>query len=350
MTIKYLTRVLGGLTLGFFMLTANPALADGTDAGTNVSNTVTVDYDVGGVGQPQESDTADFVVDRKIDLTVSGPGANVIVVPGSTNQLLTYTVTNDGNGPQGYDLDVAVAGGGIPIGLVLDGGGTFDPGEFQVYIDDGDLAFNSGTDALYNPAAIINGFDLIKDATQTVFIVANIPGAAADAAIDTFTVIATTLDVGTATVTTEDATNNLLVEETVFIDAAGPADAVTDGMHSDTGTYEVRTADLVVVKSVLVINQDGAACATAAVTPGAFSIPGSCIEYTILITNNGTAAAAAVTVADTLPSEVTFVAFHTSTSTFDTGPTEVAGVISAIDNSLALGGAFVRIVIRATVN
>lgn len=350
MNIQRLVRVLGGLTLGISMFTSTAALADGTDAGTNVSNTVTVDYNVGGVAQPQESDNADFVVDRKIDLTVSGPAANVVVVPGSTNQLLTYTITNDGNGAQGYDIDVAVAGGGTAIGLVLDAGGTFDPGEYQVYVDDGDASFNAGTDTLYTPTGTSNAFDLIKDATQTLFIVANIPAGAADAATDTFTVTATTLDNGTATVTTEDATNNLAAEETVFVDAAGATDALTDGMHSDTGTYEVQTADLVVTKVVQVINQDGAACATATVIANAMSIPGACVEYTISITNNGSAAATAVTVADTLPGEVAFVAFHSTTSAFDTGPTEAAGVVSAVDNSLAGGGASVQIVIRATVN
>ncbi|HXS88009.1 MAG TPA: hypothetical protein VN705_01595, partial [Steroidobacteraceae bacterium] len=48
------------------------AYANGTASGTTISNQATVDYSVGGVAQTQiTSAAASFVVDTKIDFTVS---------------------------------------------------------------------------------------------------------------------------------------------------------------------------------------------------------------------------------------------------------------------------------------
>ena len=48
------------------------AYAVGTASGTNITNTATVNFTVGGVGQtPVNSNVTTFVVDRKVDLTVN---------------------------------------------------------------------------------------------------------------------------------------------------------------------------------------------------------------------------------------------------------------------------------------
>src|SRR3546814_5087138 len=49
---------------------AVPAFAAGTTAGTTITNTATVDYQVGGVAQGQQSASNNFTVDRKINLLV----------------------------------------------------------------------------------------------------------------------------------------------------------------------------------------------------------------------------------------------------------------------------------------
>src|SRR5687767_2631415 len=49
------------------------AHAVGTAAGTDITNTATVNFSVGGVAQtPVNSNTTTFEVDRKVDLSVSG--------------------------------------------------------------------------------------------------------------------------------------------------------------------------------------------------------------------------------------------------------------------------------------
>ena len=53
---------------------ASPASAAGTAAGTTVTNSVTLDYKVGGIDQNQVSASDSFTVDRKVNLSVAEIG------------------------------------------------------------------------------------------------------------------------------------------------------------------------------------------------------------------------------------------------------------------------------------
>jgi hypothetical protein len=55
----------------FIMFGATPAFAVGTAQGTGITNTVNVDYQVGGVAQTQKTAADTFVVDRKIIFTLA---------------------------------------------------------------------------------------------------------------------------------------------------------------------------------------------------------------------------------------------------------------------------------------
>src|SRR5262245_39348889 len=95
------------------------ALAAGTAANTTINNRATVNFQVGGVTQtpiessPTGNSTAGtgnganttFLVDNKVDLTVSEQGAAATTVSaGTINQVTTFKVTNTGNNAQGYNL------------------------------------------------------------------------------------------------------------------------------------------------------------------------------------------------------------------------------------------------------
>src|SRR3546814_4472315 len=69
---------------------AVPAFAAGTTAGTTITNTATVDYQVGGVAQGQQSASNNFTVDRKINLLVEEVAdLTTPVVPGQANAVTT---------------------------------------------------------------------------------------------------------------------------------------------------------------------------------------------------------------------------------------------------------------------
>ncbi len=92
------------VAMALFAGGTHSAFAVGTASSTPVTNTASVDYTIGGVNQPDINSNADsFVVDNKVDLTVALVSA-ATVAPGSTQQVLVYSVSNLGNTDQAYAL------------------------------------------------------------------------------------------------------------------------------------------------------------------------------------------------------------------------------------------------------
>ena len=294
------------------------ALADGTDSGTNITNLAVVNYQVGGVSQDLiESSAAgnnvagagngvstDFLVDNKVDLTVATVDtAAVGVAPGATDQVLTFTVTNDGNTVQDYVLTAtALAGGTGAFG----GTDNFDMTGVSIFVEDGT---NPGVyNATEDTATFID--ELAKDATVTVYIVSDVPAAQPNDDIASYHLLATTHDGGLAgqgLVTSATAGADTAGVDVVFADEAtlatgtDPSDAQRDGQHSSQDDYIVATALLTVTKDSTVISDPFN------LTTNPKRIPGAIVEYEITIENDAGASATATSIAitDDLDSEVT---------------------------------------------
>jgi uncharacterized repeat protein (TIGR01451 family) len=318
---------------GFFAVIAlaivgsGAAQAAGTSAGTTVSNTFTLDYQVGGVSQTQISNTGSptqFTVDRLVDLTVTSLG-DTNVSPGAAGQTLLFSVRNDGNDRQAYSLalkdfapdDFDIAFGSITVTyFVDDGDGIFEPGA-----DDGaGTAYTAGSGAA--------SADILPDRLLWVRLSAAIPGSVTNGQRDEITLIANSLNPATSldpaytgtpgAETVAAAGPNTLTGEAqnVLADGAGtagaPEDVANDGAHSDTGAYVVVSASLTASKAVTVIATDGASinCATDAPSAGnQYASPGACIEYLISATNAAGASVPAtnINISDVLPDEVQYV-------------------------------------------
>ena len=79
------------------ILATSPAHASGTTAGTTITNTATVDFQVGGVSQTQVSGSDSFTVDRKVNLTTAEVGSTTTSVsPGQTSAVTTFLVAAAG--------------------------------------------------------------------------------------------------------------------------------------------------------------------------------------------------------------------------------------------------------------
>ena len=133
------------------------AHAAGTTQGTSIANTATVDYTVGGVNQPDvSSNTATFVVDRRINLTVAEVGnAYTDVAAGATAQVLTFTVTNSTNGTQDFRFITTndTTGATDPFG----GTDDFDPTAIQVFVDSNNNGvYDAGVDIIAVPKTMDN--------------------------------------------------------------------------------------------------------------------------------------------------------------------------------------------------
>ncbi len=270
-------------------LGVNPAFAAdlGTDAGTSITNNVSVAFNVGGTAQTAETDSDTFVVDREVNLVVTkSDGVNTIVAPGATQQAVTYTVSNQTNDT----IDVLLTTEQL-------GGDDFNvTGAITFYLDDGNGVFD-GADSL-----ITSIDNLAEDVTATVHAVANIPGGVVTGNIANLVLIGQAADsvTGVAFVDNSGDVDDASVVQNVFADGAGTGtgDGAGDGYHSDTDTYEVAGADISVFKSSRVVSDP-----LGSANPKA--IPGAIVEYCISVANGaGSASATGVTITDTLPADV----------------------------------------------
>ena len=296
----YQPRLLGMIAGLCLCLLPAAGLAAGTASGTDIDNTATVDYQVSGIDQDQvTSNTATFVVDNKVDLTVATTdGAAVTVIPNATDQVATYTVTNDGNTVQDYSLAATHSATGA-----FGGTESFDATNIRVFVDaNANDVYDSGTDT----GTYID--ELAADATISVFVLVDIPGTTVDGDLSSFDLTATTAHGGTAATQGADIgsddsgdADNPAVVQIVFADGAGTADAANDGDHSSLDGYEVSTADIAVTKAAAVVLDpiNGAV--------NRKGIPGATVEYTVDIDNTGSVVATSVTVIDPVPTNSAFV-------------------------------------------
>jgi len=303
------------------------AFADGTDSGTDIDNTATLDYQVGGIDQTQLSSFVTFKVDNKVDLTVvTQDGSEVTVVPGSlfgdgVYNVLHFRVTNVGNTAQDCSLRVVTVATGN--GAKFGGSAAFNMTPEPV--PDARIFVNSAMDVAgtYDNGTDTDNYidELPKDSFFDVFVVLDAVLTAADGEIASYHLVATVHDAGAGgslgDLTTADtgawASGTVQV---VFADAAGTAsgDAQYDGQHSDQDDYEVASADLSITKSSAVMSDPFSAS-----NPKA--IPGAVIRYPIDIANVGGTDAQTVITRDQIPANTTFVSGSAATSNSNGGAT-----------------------------
>jgi uncharacterized repeat protein (TIGR01451 family) len=365
--LKRLRPQLAGAAFAIVCAFASPALAAGTQAGQSVSNTFTLNYKVGGVSQTAIDNTASptvFVVDRKVDVTVTSQG-DANVSPGATAQSLVYSVQNTGNDNQAYRLTLSDIAGD-----------TFDATGLTLvyYVDDGDGVYEPGAgdgSSIAYTAGVGVTADLAPDRILWVVVTGNIPAGATNGQRDDIALVANSFDPtawinsasatpGAETTGAAAGTNTAGGVENVLADGAGTADSANQGDHSDTGAFNIASASLSASKTVAVVATNPVNCATDAIS-GGFATPGACVEYVITATNAAGAAAAAteITIGDVLPNDVAFVASSQTGFTNDptTGPVSISNPAVGCTTSctVTLSGAQLAIgatgtlTIRATV-
>jgi len=272
--------------------------AAGTAAGTQVTNEVTLSYTVGGISQTDivEDDDNGFLVDNKNDVLVTTDDTvSVKVTPGSTAQVLTFTVKNEGNNVQDFILSVSDAGAAFSLS------DNFNATSQSIFVEDGTTAgYQSGEDT----ETYID--ELAADAEVKVYVVSAIPLSQADGDVSIITLTAQVAEGGTASSQGAATVNDTGadVEDTVQIvwaDSAGETDSATDGKHSDASAYEVQSASLTAAKGSCVIWDP------VNTTTNPKRIPGAVVRYTIQVANaSGAQDATDVNVTDSLNANLTY--------------------------------------------
>jgi uncharacterized repeat protein (TIGR01451 family) len=304
MMTRTLTRLRAALVAVAALGWWSGAHAQLTTAGTQINNRASVNYSVGGLAQaPIESSPtgnvtpgvgagADtwFLVDNMIDLSVSELSGNATVVtPGAANAVLAFTVVNEGNSPQGYQLTLTEEAGttvflntdNTDFGLanlvvrVDEGNGTYDGTESATAID------------VLNPSQAVTVFVL---ATPTVPLT-QINGNFANVSLQARAAVP-----GTNGGTLEVASPGANLPNSVEILFA---DGGFDATESDTDQFAVVTAGLTITKAQTVLDDPFGSASPRA-------IPGANVEYLITIENtSATTAADAVTLSDPVPANTT---------------------------------------------
>lgn len=294
------SKVLGAVGVcALAIVWTNPAWASGTTAGSTITNTATVSYQVGGVTQNSTTASDTLTVDRRINLTVAEVGTTTTsVTPGQTSAVTTFTVTNTSNAALDMALTVVQPTGGS---AAHGGTDSFDVSNVRIFVDtNANGVYDAGTDT-----QVTYLDELAADASRTVFVVSDVPLGLANGAVAGVTLTATGREAGAtgtqgaALVQTSGA--NTAGMDTVFADAAGATDGTRDAAFSARDDYTVFTATLSVVKSSVIISDPVNG------TTNPKMIPGATIQYCIAVTNAaGGADAANVAVSDPLPSQVTY--------------------------------------------
>ena len=296
--------------------------AAGTAAGTPVTNTATLNYQINGIDQTAVEAQDTFNVDIKVDfaltrLLTTDPNETSLEADNVT--IASVQVTNDGNSPTSFTVAAT-----NETGTTLDINGTtytdnIDTGTtYSYYVDD---PINGTPGVLDAADTLLTGptAEIPADETVTVFVTvpkAEIDGVDQDVAISSVTVngVESTVDGTTYQLDTDDndPTNGSVD------DAANPNGATTiEVVFADTDQDNSET--LVDALQLVFPNLEGDGTTSNLTkssevisdplngTTNPKAIPGAVVEYTIALTNTGTADATNVIITDAIPADTTYL-------------------------------------------
>jgi len=303
--MKTTTQLLGAVSaMALIVMSSTPAMAEGIRAGTEITNTVTVTYEVDGIAQTPETAQDVFSVDRRVNVDVTTVGTQPVEInPGEAGAILTFDVTNLSNDAVDLDLTaVLVSGDAGNFGT----NGDADNGEFITFIDgNGNGAYDAGEEVTFLQ-------NVATDETIQVLVFTNINLDAANG--DDFEVdlnanafVANSIGTANEEELEESAADSAdqSVIDTVLADGNSTfsLDADNDGSDTDRASFEVAGAEVTLTKSSSVIWDP------VNLFDSPKAIPGAVIEYCIAVENAaGGADATNINVSDELPADVVYLA------------------------------------------
>lgn len=282
-------RVTLAITLALSVLgTAASVYALGTTAGTVIQNRAMATYDIGAATNlTAYSSTVSTTVDELIDVIVGNAGAAttfVFALP-AANQPLLFTVTNNGNGTEPFDLTI-VESAVDDFDTDPPAGPPATPG-VEIYIDNGDSLFTSA-DFAYG-----SSLTLLADETVGIWVIQDIPAGAGSVG----DIAAINLSANHKHAPFSTAPGTSYVGEG---DGGGLTDAVlgaNGGTGNATGFYQITLTTLNMQKSSAVANTLG----------GIEPIPGATVTYTIEFSVTGSGGVSNLVVTDPIPTNTTYV-------------------------------------------
>lgn len=265
---------------------SSPALAAGVAAGSFIENTATATYNNGGTPESVDSNTVSILVDELLDVSVSSLDAGTVPLGGGT-AVLSFQVTNTGNGPEAFELAVDPALGG----------NDFDPTVTLVAWDsNGNNVYDEGIDTVIATGGATP--EIAADDTLRIFVVVTLSGSPDDG---------DTADVRlTATAVTGSGTPGTKYDG----QGVGGGDAIVGSSTAeddDTGTLLAQIGLVTLAKTATISDPFG----------GDDAIPGASVTFTIVASVSGAGSVTDLVITDAIPTGTTYTA---SSLTLDSAP------------------------------
>jgi len=328
-------------TLCFLLLIAPQfSWALGPPAGTTITNTATVSYDIAGAVQtPITSVPTSFNVDELVVPVLTWQDATPVSVnTPDSNNVLAFLLTNTGNGQETFSLTRINGPLPLPAGNYIPLNGSIGSIYLENGLQTGFQATGPNADPAYTPGA--NDPNLSANATQVIYVISDTPSVATNIKGEV-QLNAISLTTGAAGATFGTALPGL---------GQGGGFAIVGtagGQATATGSYLTSGLSLVVNKSVAsVLDPNGTAV----------SMPGAVITYQLEVLLSGSGNTTNLAINDPLPANTTFV--PNSIAVDGIAKTDVADADNAQFStntvSISLGSvaapANIVITFRATIN
>ncbi len=215
----------------FFLLSStfvSLLYAKGTIAGTAIMNQAEIIYTLSGIEQNMTTNTDSFLVDQIIDLSLSWQDTSPVeVAAGDSDRVLTFVLTNLGNGEDN-----------ITLNYEHNSSSNFLSQDTTLFLDsNGNGVYDSGVDMEITDIA------LNADSNATLFIVANIPD-------DNNTIAGA--DSHDAIVAYSQGSTTTGIDDPHVVDVV-----IRTGSDRDEGIYTIRDYWLSSHKSAVVHSDDG---------------------------------------------------------------------------------------------
>jgi uncharacterized repeat protein (TIGR01451 family) len=257
------------------------AMAAGTAAGSTISNTATVTFTLGSDPTPLIVTASNsFDVAEIIDLVlVWQDAASVPVNTPHTGRILTFLLTNTGNGDETFNLkDYRVVRGD-----------QFDPRVQGIWLESNGSDGCQPDDTLYSQ----DGVTLAPDEAVVVYLVGDIPAGLADGDLGAVVLRAWSLTPGAARSAPGTAVEN------AGSDGVDAVVGVSTAYRSVTASYVVSTTTVKLLKSITrIVDLFG----------GDHPWSGARVTYRIDVDVLGSSIAEDLVVSDAIPEDMTYVA------------------------------------------
>lgn len=245
--------------------------AKGVLAGTEIINTAILEYEIDGTPQSATSNTTIDKVDQVIDVDVVwNDAAAIIVASGESNKVLTFKVTNLGNGQDTFNLTHEA-----------NASSAFAITNPRIYIDTNNNGlFDISTDQ------IASSIVLAADAFSTIFLVSDMPTGSYPAGSTSSNAIVAKSTIGGSGVpgTTYEGAGT----GGVFA-----VDGIRGGVDKAWGVYEMGELGVKLTKSA---------------TPSSSEVfIGTIVRYNIVVELQGNGSVNNLIIADAIPAGTTYV-------------------------------------------